>query len=483
MKNFIGSSIYILIFFFVVLFHNTFAQTDGSLDTSFNIGTGFDDGVYGSIIIQPDGKIIIGGLFTMYNGAPRNRIIRLNSDGSMDNSFNPGTGFNDWLSDIVLQPDGRIIVVGNFTSYNGSPRNRIVRLNSDGTLDNTFITGTGFDDYPLTAELQQDGKVVIGGWFTSYNSSSINYLIRLNTDGSMDNSFYSGTGFDANIEAVAQQLDGKWIVTGFFDFFNSTPCPRIARLNTNGTIDSSFNPGTGPGASGFIGSIKLQSDGRIVLAGSFSNFNGVPDTSIVRINSNGSVDSSFDPGTGFGQFPFEVWTLALQPDGKIIAGGQFNSYNDSTCNGIARLNSDGSLDTSFNSGTGFNYHEVYSLALQADGKLIAGGVFTSYDSVPCNYITRLHGTTITVVEEVLSDSFSINVFPNPVTENVTIEISSALSREKFLSIHNILGEEMLSKYFSESKCFVEVSDLKNGIYFIRIQVGDIVTVKRVVKLQ
>jgi len=150
---------------------NIVKNIDGTLDSSFNIGTGFNDEVW-SIAIQNDDKILCCGSFTSYNGTTRNRIVRLNSDGTLDSSFNIGTGFNSLVLSITIQSDGKILCGGPFTSYNGTTRNRIVRLNSDGTLDSSFNIGTGFNAQVFSIAIQSDGKILCGGSFTSYNGTT-----------------------------------------------------------------------------------------------------------------------------------------------------------------------------------------------------------------------------------------------------------------------------------------------------------------------
>src|SRR5690554_1434460 len=140
MKSFLN----VLLFFSIVMFHPVTAQTPGEIDFSFDPQLGAS-GVVNTMVLQPDGKIIIGGNFTSYDNVTRTRIARVNSDGSLDTSFDPGTGFNNEVHTIILQSDGKILVGGRFTSYNGIDVGRIVRLNPDGSMDDTFVQGTGFD--------------------------------------------------------------------------------------------------------------------------------------------------------------------------------------------------------------------------------------------------------------------------------------------------------------------------------------------------
>jgi uncharacterized delta-60 repeat protein len=358
-------------------------NTDGSLDGSFNPGTGTDNSVW-TTAVQSDGKIIIGGAFTTYNGTARNRIARLNTDGSLDATFNPGTGADDWVYTTAVQSDGKIIIGGEFITYNGTARNRIARLNADGSLDAIFNPGTGANDIVRTTALQSDGKIIIGGFFITYNGTARNRIARLNTDGSLDATFNPGTGANSYVETTAVQSDGKVIIGGDFTTYNGTAINCIARLNADGSLDASFNPGTG--ANHRVATTALQSDGKIIIGGGFSSYNGTARNCIARLNTDGSLDASFNPGTGANGI---VLTTALQSDGKIIIGGAFTTYNGTGRNRIARLNADGSLDATFNPGTGAD-DWVYTTALQSDGKIIIGGDFTSYNGTGRNRVARLN---------------------------------------------------------------------------------------------
>jgi uncharacterized delta-60 repeat protein len=364
----------------------TLAQP-GSIDLSFNPGAGFDN-IVNSTVIQNDGKIIVGGYFTSFNGTARNYIVRLNADGSLDTSFNPGTGFDYFVNKIALQNDGKIIVGGYFTSFNGTTRNFIARLNSNGSLDTSFNPGSGFDDGVNSIAIQSDGKIIVGGEFWSFNGIERNNIARLNPDGTLDTSFNPGTGFEGlYIYSIAIQGDGKIIVGGEFWSYNGTARNYIARLNADGSLDTSFNPGSGFDL--YVNSISIQSDGKIILGGDFSSFNGIARNRIARLNTDGSLDTSFNPGSGFDN---SVISTPIQSDGKIIVGGNFWSFNGIAKNYIARLNTDGSLDTSFNPGSGFD-GTIYSAAIQSDGKIILGGDFWSFNGIAINYIIRLLGDT------------------------------------------------------------------------------------------
>jgi uncharacterized delta-60 repeat protein len=360
-------------------------NADGSQDTSFNIGEGFNNTV-NTLAVQSDGKTLIGGVFTGYQGAEANRIIRLNSDGSRDTSFNIGEGFNNTVNNIAIQSDGRIIVGGLFTSYQGLESNRIIRLNSDGSIDTSFNIGTGFNSNVNAIAIQSDGKILLGGNFTSYQGVAANRIIRLNSDGNRDTSFNIGTGFNGNVTYIVIQLDGRILVGGSFTNYQGVGANYLLRLNANGSRDTGFSVGAG-GLPGGISSIAIQSDGKIIIGGQFTTYQGAAANRIIRLNANGSRDTGFNTGAGF--VSWTVQSLLIQNDGKILVGGRFETFQQISVNRIARLNSDGSRDTSFNIGAGFQ-KTVNTLAIQEDGKIVVGGSFNSYQDVIVGGITRLN---------------------------------------------------------------------------------------------
>jgi uncharacterized delta-60 repeat protein len=358
-------------------------NSDGSLDTGFNPGTGANSYVL-ALALQSDGKVLVGGGFTTMNGVSRNYIARLNSDGSLDTGFNPGTGTNGVVYALALQSDGKVVVGGLFSTMNGVSRSCIARLNSDGSLDTGFNPGTGANGQVGALALQPDGKVLVGGYFTTMNGVSRNFIARLNSDGSLDTGFNPGTGANDGVSALALQPDGKVLVGGYFSTMNGVSRNCIARLNSNGSLDTGFNSGTG--ANDGVSALALQSDGKVLVGGFFTTMNGVSRSCIARLNSDGSLDTGFNPGTGANNW---VLALALQSDGKVLVGGSFTTMNGVSRNFIARLNSDGSLDTGFNPGTGAS-SMVWALALQSDGKVLVGGFFTTMNGVSRNYIARLN---------------------------------------------------------------------------------------------
>ncbi len=374
----------LLLFLFALVTITTQAQSPGDIAQSYGaIPAGFNN-LVNTIFVQSDGKILVGGGFTTYNGVTENNIIRLNSDGTKDTSYNTGTGYNGSISTIVQQADGKILVGGSFTTYNGVTENRIIRLNSDGSKDTTFNTGTGFNNNVALIKLQADGKIVVGGYFTTYNGVTENKIIRLNSNGNKDTTFNTGTGILGFVFSIEVQTNGKILIGGFFTDYNGVIEHNIIRLNTNGSKDTTFATGTGFGS--WVNTIKQQADGKILVGGDFSNYQGVTENKIIRLNTDGTKDATFNIGTGFDQF---VKIITQQTDGKILIGGIFNSYNTVNQKGIVRLNSNGSKDNTFNIGTGYN-GSVNSIIQQSDGKILVGGAFTTYNGVTENRIIRLN---------------------------------------------------------------------------------------------
>ncbi|NBU82276.1 MAG: hypothetical protein EBS55_11575, partial [Flavobacteriaceae bacterium] len=363
--------------------------SDGSIDPLFQQGqtTGPNKRVL-TIAIQNDNKILLGGIFDDYNGTPSSGIVRVNTNGYFDGTFYVGTGFSSTVGKlevrkIIIQSDGKILVGGFFDDYNGTFTNRIIRLNIDGSVDNTFLYGTGFDGAVNDIFVLSDEKILIGGEFSDYNGDGSNYIIKVDSNGIIDNSFVIGTGFDGDVRSVVAQSDNKVLVGGDFSSYDGVGSNYIIRLNSDGSVDGTFNIGTG--FDDIVYDIVLQTDEKILVGGIFTSYDGNTANSIIRLNSDGSVDGTFNPGSGFNNI---VRSIELQTDGKIIVCGDFTSIDGNTRNRIIRLNTDGSIDNSFNIGTGFDDFTL-DIAIQTDNRIIVGGEIKDYNGTALNYVVRL----------------------------------------------------------------------------------------------
>ncbi|MFZ2718612.1 MAG: delta-60 repeat domain-containing protein, partial [Candidatus Absconditicoccaceae bacterium] len=438
-------------------------NSDGTKDSSFDIGNGFDSDV-NVLAIQSDDKILVGGNFSTYKGVSAHSIVRLNSDGSRDSSFDMGDGFSlrDSVYSIAVQSDGKILVGGGFSTYKGISTNYIVRLNSDGSRDSSFDIGDGFNIYGYVRSIavQGDGKILIGGEFETYQGISANKIIRLNSDGSRDSSFGMGDGFDYTVSTIAIQGDGKILVGGQFgkymgsgegycdnsEYTDKVSCElnggrwdyfyyySIIRLNNNGTVDSSFYLSNDGGFDNNVNVIKVQSDGKIIVGGSFNAYHGVSASSIIRLNSNGTNDSSFDMGSGFDN---EVYDITIQNDSKIILAGSFGTYNGIGVNRIVRLNSNGSRDSSFDIGNGFN-NSISVTTIQDDGKILAGGDFKSYNGESVNRIIRLNSDGSKDSSFNMGNGFDAAVFDITIQNNSKILIGGNFTNYKGIPARSII---------------------------------------------
>ena len=359
-------------------------SSDGDHDTSYlSAGIGFDSSVFKALPLE-NKKIMLFGNFTKFNGAFSSRIMRVLDSGMYDTTFNVGqAGANNLIKAAVLQSDGKIVFGGNFTKYNETICNRIVRILPDGEIDNTFNIGSGFNGQVYTIAAQVDKKVIVGGSFTSYNGAPATRIIRLLQDGSRDAAFNFGSGADAIIEAILVQPNGKVLVAGRFNNFDGHFSPGLVRLNSNGSIDADFNVGIG--FDKYVYSMALQSDNKIILGGSFLTYNGISQKRIVRLNSDGSLDTTFESGIGFNKG--DVRCLLVQPDDRILVGGTFSgTYKNHTALRLIRLERSGNYDSSFEAQLN---NKLYAMSFTYDYKLIIGGDFNSISGISKHRIARL----------------------------------------------------------------------------------------------
>jgi uncharacterized delta-60 repeat protein len=364
-------------------------ETDGRLDQTLNLST------VGSFVeataVQPDGKILIGGLFSSVLGVTRNNIARLNTDGTLDLSFNPNA--NSLVDSIAVQADGKILAGGSFngaTSIGGQPRNYIARLDpTTGAADSFDPNASNTVD---SIAVQANGMIVVGGQFTTIGGQPRNYIARIDpTTGLADSWNPSATNA---VFSIVVQSDSKILVGGFFNGLLPTiggqPRNYIARLDpTTGAADS-FDPN----ANNFVSSIAVQADGRVLAGGNFTMLspNGggsVTRNFIARLNTDGTLDNAFNPNASAA-----VNSIAVQGDGKILVGGDFNgasSIGGATRNYIARLDATTGLADSFDPNA--SSISVLSVAVGSDGKILAGGQFTTIGGQSRNYFARLSNDT------------------------------------------------------------------------------------------
>ncbi len=395
---------------------------NGTVDNTFGAGLAAVGGGIYSIAVDPSDRIIIGGSFGYFwTGGSQLGIARLGRDGALDASFAPRSGTNNTVVKVVLQGDGKLLLGGAFTNVNNFTSGGVARLLSDGTLDPGFsLDGSGFDSVVYAMDVQRDGKILVGGSFSHLSGSTVPTVVRLNSSGSRDMGFTAAP--NNTVASLAVQSDGGFILTGYFLGVGNNTRFQVARIKADDTLDSMFTPvvlfpgvvnallplpggkvlvggdfdtlggyivprNIGrlnadlsvdtafntviSGANGVITQLAPVGDGRVWVAGNFSTFLGVARGKTARLNTDGTLDTTFVPGTGPNVAPTAI---AAMPGARLAVGGKFTSFDGAS--GPKRmvvLKSDGTQDTAFNNLTNVaSDDDVRSLRVQADGKLLMG---------------------------------------------------------------------------------------------------------------
>jgi uncharacterized delta-60 repeat protein len=387
------------------------------LDPITGLADSFDpnaDGDVLAIVLRDDGKILAGGIFSNIGGQPRSHIARLEATTGVADSFNPNA--NDYITSIATQADGKILVGGQFNGPNsigGQTRNRIARLDPTTGLADSFDPDANAGVNAIA--VQADGKVLACGNFQGPNGiggATRNYIARLDAVTGLADSFDPNPA-GGLLLTIALQADGKVLTGGHF----TTLAPNggaavtrngIARLESDGRLDRTLDLGPISGGTAGIAATAVQVDGKILIGGLFTTVLGVPRNNIARLNSDGTLDSVFDPNASG-----TVYSIALQADGKVLAGGEFTSIGGQTRRRISRLNATTGLADALDPNAS---DTVYSIALQTDGKILVGGLFNGPNSIggqSRNYIARLDAATG------LADSFDPNA--NDFVSGITVQ--------------------------------------------------------------
>jgi uncharacterized delta-60 repeat protein len=354
-------------------------EVPGNLDRGFTPGTGAN-GLVRSVAVQADGRILLGGAFTTFNEVPRKFVTRLNTDGSQDLTFDPGTGANALVSSVASMSGNRVMLGGFFTGVNGVPYRYVARLNSNGAPDLMFNQSIGLNAAVNTLAVFSNGRILLGGAF-SVPSRGIS---RLAASGAVDISFSPGPGANDQVHSLILQPDGSAIIGGAFTSLAGEPRSRVARLDASGQVDTEF--GAIPAiSSGTVYSSARQSDGKVIVVGDFVPVSGTVRTRIARLNTDGSLDNGFNSGVGANAI---IYSVGVQASDKVVIVGDFTSFDGVSRSRIARLDADGSIDLSFDPGSGANA-TVYALTILPDDNVLIGGAFTTINGQPRRGIARL----------------------------------------------------------------------------------------------
>ena len=351
---------------------------DGLLDTSFNADVDQFGTVY-AIARQKDGKVIVAGDFTKFNGTARPSIVRTDSDGTIDPTFNSGSGFNTPPKKLILQPDGNILAIGDFTSYNGTAVAGIARILSDGSIDSTFQVTPTEGRRILGITLQDDGKIFVVGDFAAINNVVRLGVARLNSNGSVDTDFNAILGGSPTVNDVVVQLDGKVVIGGAFSGVQGFNRSNFVRLDSSGVLDQPFNPSVG-----IVGGVWLLPEGKFLISGV-----GGDSITLSRRNKDGSADNSFTSQTFVGDNS-QSWidAVLVQSDGSILVGGNFYTVGPILRKDLVRLSPSGTVDPLFIPGT--TGGRVRSVVDGGPGKVMVGGGFSQIGTVSLAGLARLN---------------------------------------------------------------------------------------------
>ena len=470
-------------------------DTDGIVTTAVSNNV---DAAY-AVAMQPDGKIVITGRTS--NASYDNFLVmRYNSDGSLDTSFDSdGIVITDYMGGIetgwsvLIQPDNKIVIAGTHWSPVLKDDIAIVRYNTDGSLDTTFDSDgivttdiNGFAEYAWAAALQTDGKILIAGYDDSMLVTRNFAVVRYNTNGSLDTTFGSGGivttvmgGVSSEIRAIAIQPNGKIVVGGSVTYNISVRNFALARYNIDGSLDNTFNSDgkvtTSFGAitADMILGLAIQPDGKIIATGSAINNATNYNFALARYTSIGNLDNTFDADgkqtIDFAGLEDESYGMGLQADGKIVlAGRSYNGVNYDIA--VARVNTDGSLDSTFdNDGKvttpiGIAYEVGNSMVIQNDGKIVVAGwsyMGTSIDDVA---LVRYNNNLVGITENNLSPSLTI--YPNPMLDELKISVDNNVPSEIFL--YDIVSRKMLQQKFT-NYLTLDTERLEKGIYIYEVR--------------
>lgn len=346
----------------------------------------------------------------------------LGQAGNRDATFMVGVGANQAVRQVHVDGQDRVYVTGEFTLFNGASALRTVRLLPNGSTDPTWLGSqlAGVDGPVRGSALQANRRLLVGGLFDIIQGSARKNLARLDSNGVLDASFQVGTGPNNEVTGISES-NGRIAITGYFNSYNGTSVPTYAVLLPNGSLDPAF---TYPAATPLTRCVAVRPNHQVYVGGSFTAFGGTPAGRLVRLMPNGTLDTSFHTTTGFNG-PVEV--LLEQPDGKLLVGGSFTTYNGQPAVRVARLLANGDLDPGFNTGTGAS-STVRALSMDALGRIVVGGQFTTFNGSAQPFVVRL-----------LANG----------TPDATFVVGAGLNGNPYAAVHQSTGKIILGGVFTQ----------------------------------
>ncbi|MBS1651134.1 MAG: T9SS type A sorting domain-containing protein [Bacteroidetes bacterium] len=465
------------------------AQLAVVADNSFNVGVGPDIMVFATRT-QTNGNILLYGNFTNFNNKPYFNFARITSNGALDTTFNCGSCLysaptNSWgvCNSFALQADGKILIFGKFNSFNNYTCSNLVRLNTNGSVDTTFKTSYGFNEQIYTVAQQSNGKIIVGGFFTKYGNDSCGKICRLNTNGSIDTTFKSRKGFNvlANPSSSVLTLyvgnNDSVFAGGRFDMYASVYKNSVVKLNSNGMIDSTFNYYDPYNTGGHIvnkilptpdNSLMIIQDNDLTCGGS---------TSLAKLNRKGARDTvSFTFHSSL--FCGAILGFAINKNNGKMIYTTTNNAMPLPFLPFLQLQSNGQTDSlnfkvgsSFMQAPGVNGY-ARSLSFQTDSSIIAAGVFNMFRGYNSKCVVKLKTQSVTGISELSYNKEKIKVFPNPSNGKIIVETDASSA---IITVFDITGRIMTEEKL-DIHTELNFDWLSNGTYIYLIKSNGI-TVK------
>lgn len=452
-------------------FHNLSCMAKINLDGSLNsnwaqyniLGCGSGN-IYQTTLqtVNTSQYILVYGTNVVLDNQTMPSLFRVNlSDGKIDQNFiaNIGSGPVGTVNSIVVQTDGKIILGGNISSFNGSTVGNIVRLNSDGTIDNSISFGSGFDKAINSIALFSDGRIVVGGYFTKYNNVSISKLITvLDPNGQINASFAAGIGTGIQdgggsyyVSFVNVTSGGQILASGRFtsinSYFESSVCTAL--INADGTIDANFNTKIAKNFFSIsVSQILELPDNSYLFTGPIYQYGGQNYNGILKVFANGSVDTTFKTNTNTDVI--DSGTFAFVDGTRILLTGSFNSMNgNSNYKTTVALNLDGSVDNTFNNANTATFSSApRSIIKSSSAYFLFGGMkHIGGDSVSgmikyktdgnvdqsfmTNLNTSLNGAVVQFAKEISNNIMFLRIYKSGVTQNIAINYDGTLATLPF----------------------------------------------------
>jgi len=447
--------------------------TTAAIDTTFDTTSGFSSSEVRALALDSSGNIYAGGWFSSYKGVTTRQVAKLNaSTAALDTTFDTGTGFGGGSNEILsLATDNSSVYVGGgFTTYKGTTRQNIVKLNaSTAALDTTFDTADGFDAKVTDLKIDGSNLAVIGEYSTYKTTNfTVQRLAKIvKATGLLDSSFNTASAFNGSVTKLVLRGSSLY-VGGTFSTYKGTGRTRLAKINTNdASLDTTFVPA---GPNNTVMGLAVDDSG-VYFAGSFNQAGVASRQNIAKVNATtGAIDTTFDTSTGFDS---QVNTITLDNSGNLYAGGYFGSYKGTNRAYIAKINATtAALDTTFNSSTGFD-GSVEVVRLDSSGNLYAAGIFSNYKSTSRKFLAKLNATTAAL--DTTFDT-AVTSFSGAYVKDIALDNSNLYAAGEFYSYKGTTSNRLIklnSSTAARDTTFNVSTGFDSAVYAVSLNDSDL----------